>query len=99
MCSAEFVSGKGIDVHSHIGPSTLSDLYKRTIHHRDSFEAGYRMVVWPSDQVKLHAEPHGVRLMLLGGATLEAPRHIWWDFVALSKDKIDTAKVAWRAAG
>jgi hypothetical protein len=35
--------------------------------------------------------------MLLGGATLEGPRYIWWNFVASSKERIEDAKEAWRA--
>jgi redox-sensitive bicupin YhaK (pirin superfamily) len=63
----------------------------------DTFEAGRMMVFRPGDRLGLKAGPEGARLMLLGGDTLEGPRHIWWNFVASSKDKIDAAKVAWRA--
>ena len=37
------------------------------------------------------------RLMLLGGAPLEGERHLWWNFVASSKDRIEQAKADWRA--
>jgi redox-sensitive bicupin YhaK (pirin superfamily) len=37
------------------------------------------------------------RIMLLGGATMDGPRHIWWNFVASSQDRINAAKEAWRA--
>ncbi len=63
----------------------------------DSFSAGQMMVFRPGDQISLKAGAQGARLMLLGGATLEGPRHIWWNFVASSKDRIDAAKEAWRA--
>ena len=36
------------------------------------------------------------RLMLLGGAPLDGARHIWWNFVSSSRDKIERAKLAWR---
>ena len=62
----------------------------------DTFEAGQMMVFRPGDNVSLHAGPQGARLMLLGGATLEGPRHIWWNFVASSKERIEEAKEAWR---
>jgi redox-sensitive bicupin YhaK (pirin superfamily) len=39
----------------------------------------------------------GARIMLLGGATMDGPRHIWWNFVASSQDRINAAKEAWRA--
>ena len=35
--------------------------------------------------------------MLLGGATMDGPRFIWWNFVASSREKIEAAKEAWRA--
>jgi len=47
--------------------------------------------------VSMTALAEGARVMLLGGATLNGPRHIWWNFVASSKDKIEAAKEAWRA--
>jgi redox-sensitive bicupin YhaK (pirin superfamily) len=36
------------------------------------------------------------KLMLLGGAPLEGERHIWWNFVASSRERIETAKRAWK---
>ncbi len=61
-----------------------------------TFPAGQMMVFRPGDRVSLKAGPQGARLMLLGGATLEGPRHIWWNFVASSKERIEEAKEAWR---
>ena len=37
------------------------------------------------------------RWMLLGGDAMDGPRHIWWNFVASSKDAIEAAKERWRA--
>ena len=28
---------------------------------------------------------------------MDGPRHIWWNFVASSKERIEAAKEAWRA--
>ncbi len=36
------------------------------------------------------------RLMLLGGEKMDGPRHIWWNFVASSKEKLEGAKQRWR---
>jgi len=38
----------------------------------------------------------GARIMALGGATLNGPRYIWWNFVASSREKIEAAKQEWR---
>jgi redox-sensitive bicupin YhaK (pirin superfamily) len=35
------------------------------------------------------------RLMLFGGAPLEGPRHIWWNFVSSSERRIEQAKGDW----
>lgn len=61
-----------------------------------TFEAGQMMVFRPGDSVSMTAGVHGARVMILGGATLEGPRHIWWNFVASSKERIEAAKEAWR---
>ncbi|MFN3970651.1 MAG: pirin family protein [Gemmobacter sp.] len=61
------------------------------------FDAGRMLVFRPGDRLSLKAGAEGARLMLLGGQTLEGPRHIWWNFVASSKDRIDAAREAWRA--
>lgn len=60
-------------------------------------EAGRMLVFRPGDAVFIKAGPMGARLMVLGGATMEGPRHIWWNFVASSKERIEAAKEAWRA--
>ena len=60
------------------------------------FEAGQMMVFRPGDHVSMTAGAQGARVMILGGATLEGPRHIWWNFVASSKERIEEAKEAWR---
>ncbi|MFP1643470.1 pirin family protein [Pontitalea aquivivens] len=61
------------------------------------FEPGRMLVFRPGDRISVHAGAQGARVMLLGGATLEGPRYIWWNFVASSRERIDAAKEAWRA--
>ena len=61
----------------------------------DDFDAGRMMVFRPGDPITVEAGEKGARLMLLGGETLEGPRHIWWNFVASSQEKIEAAKQAW----
>jgi redox-sensitive bicupin YhaK (pirin superfamily) len=36
------------------------------------------------------------RVMLLGGAPLGEPRHIWWNFVSSSAERIERAKLDWK---
>ncbi len=63
-----------------------------------TFEAGRMMVFRPGDKITVAAGDQGARLMALGGATLNGPRYIWWNFVASSKERIEHAKEEWRAA-
>ena len=62
------------------------------------FEAGQMMVFRPGDAITVAAGDQGARLMALGGATLNGPRHIWWNFVASSRERIEQAKQDWREA-
>jgi redox-sensitive bicupin YhaK (pirin superfamily) len=36
------------------------------------------------------------RFMMLGGEPMDGPRHIWWNFVSSSKERIEMAKEEWR---
>jgi redox-sensitive bicupin YhaK (pirin superfamily) len=36
-------------------------------------------------------------MMFLGGDALEGPRHIWWNFVSSSKERIEQAKADWKS--
>lgn len=38
-----------------------------------------------------------VRAMLMGGEPLDGPRHLWWNFVSSSRERIEQAKADWQA--
>jgi redox-sensitive bicupin YhaK (pirin superfamily) len=61
----------------------------------DRFEAGRLLAFRPGDRVSILALSNA-RLMLLGGAAMDGPRHIWWNFVSSRKERIDQAKEEWR---
>ncbi|UYN96867.1 MAG: pirin family protein [Enhydrobacter sp.] len=46
--------------------------------------------------VPMIAGANGAKAMLLGGAPIDGPRHIWWNFVSSSKERIEKAKADWR---
>ena len=54
------------------------------------------LVFRPGEHPALRARTPA-RVMLLGGAPLEGPRHIYWNFVASSKERIERAKREWKA--
>jgi redox-sensitive bicupin YhaK (pirin superfamily) len=34
---------------------------------------------------------------VVGGAAMDGPRHIWWNFVSSRQDRIEAAKADWQA--
>jgi redox-sensitive bicupin YhaK (pirin superfamily) len=62
----------------------------------DKFGEGRLLVFKPGDRISILALAQS-RLMLLGGEPMDGPRHIWWNFVASSKERIEQAKEDWRA--
>jgi redox-sensitive bicupin YhaK (pirin superfamily) len=61
------------------------------------FAAGRLLVFRPGDAITLRAVLNA-RVMLLGGEPMDGPRHIWWNFVSSSKDRIEAAKDDWKRA-
>ena len=61
-----------------------------------AFPAGQLLVFRPGAVLALQALSPA-RLMLLGGAAMDGPRHVWWNFVSSSRERIEQAKEDWRA--
>jgi redox-sensitive bicupin YhaK (pirin superfamily) len=57
--------------------------------------AGAMLFLDPGEIVTLFADAPA-RVMLFGGAPLDGPRHLWWNFVSSSKERIEAAKSDWR---
>jgi len=62
----------------------------------DKFHSGQLLVLRPGDRLKVDAAADA-RIVLLGGAAMDGPRHIWWNFVSSRKDRIEAAKADWKA--
>ena len=60
----------------------------------ERFGEGQLLVFRPGDAITIRALADS-RLMLLGGEPLDGPRHIWWNFVSSSKERIEQAKQDW----
>jgi redox-sensitive bicupin YhaK (pirin superfamily) len=61
-----------------------------------TFGPGRLLVFRPGDRISILALSQA-RLMLLGGEPMDGPRHIWWNFVSSSEDRIAAAKADWKA--
>ena len=62
-----------------------------------SFEAGRMLLFRSGDRLSMRAGPTGARLLLLGGAVMDGPRYIFWNFVSSSRERIEQAKADWKA--
>jgi len=53
-------------------------------------------VLRPGTSATLRSE-RGAHVMLCGGAPLDGPRHVWWNFVSSRRDRIRQAREDWKA--
>jgi redox-sensitive bicupin YhaK (pirin superfamily) len=62
----------------------------------DRFAPGQLLIFRPGDAITVTAT-RDARVTLFGGAAMDGPRHVWWNFVSSRKDRIEQAKADWRA--
>ena len=62
----------------------------------DHFAEGRLLIFRPGDAITVTAT-RDARVVLVGGAAMDGPRHIWWNFVSSRKDRIEQAKADWKA--
>jgi redox-sensitive bicupin YhaK (pirin superfamily) len=60
----------------------------------DTFYPGQLLVLHPRDPITVVARSDA-RFMLFGGAPMEGPRYIWWNFVSSRLERIEAAKEEW----
>jgi len=54
------------------------------------------LVLRPGDRVVVRATSDA-HIIVVGGAPMDGPRHIWWNFVSSRKERIEAAKADWKA--
>jgi redox-sensitive bicupin YhaK (pirin superfamily) len=54
------------------------------------------LVLRPGDRVAVRAVSDA-HFVVVGGAAMDGPRHIWWNFVSSRKERIEAAKSDWKA--
>jgi redox-sensitive bicupin YhaK (pirin superfamily) len=62
----------------------------------DRFSENQMLVLRPGDPITVTAAALA-RVILLGGAAMDGPRHIWWNFVSSRQERIEQAKAEWKA--
>ncbi len=60
----------------------------------DRFEKGQLLILRPGDAITVKANSTA-RFMIFGGAPMEGPRYIWWNFVSSRPERIEAAKEEW----
>jgi len=60
------------------------------------FEPGRLLVFSSGDEVAVRAIS-AARMLLFGGELLDGARHLWWNFVSSSRERIEQAKADWKA--
>jgi hypothetical protein len=63
----------------------------------DRFPPGQLLVLRPDVITVRNAGDEATRLVLIGGETMDGPRHIWWNFVSSRTERIEQAKADWKA--
>jgi redox-sensitive bicupin YhaK (pirin superfamily) len=92
---AEFPAGGALTLDAALGERACHIVSGAIEVAGERHEAGRMLVFRNGAAVALRA-PVASRVMLFGGAALEGERHIWWNFVASSKDRLEAAKRAWK---
>jgi redox-sensitive bicupin YhaK (pirin superfamily) len=62
----------------------------------DRFGPGQLLIFRPGDRISVSAATPA-RFLLLGGAPMDGPRYIWWNFVSSRKERIEQAKAEWKS--
>jgi redox-sensitive bicupin YhaK (pirin superfamily) len=62
----------------------------------DKFGGGQLLVFKPGDVIAVSATRDS-HFVIIGGAPMDGPRHIWWNFVSSRKERIEQAKADWQA--
>lgn len=63
----------------------------------EAFAPGSLLLFRPGDTPALEADGTPARLLLLGGEPMDGPRHLFWNFVSSSPERLAQAKADWRA--
>ena len=61
-----------------------------------TFTAGQLVILKPGCEITLKCTSDRARAMLFGGEPFGEKRHIWWNFVSSSKERIEQAKSDWK---
>ena len=89
-------AGSSLEIDSEADERALYLLEGDVAANGTPLEAMHLVLLAPGHRPVLKSK-QGARLMLCGGAPMDGERHVWWNFVSSSRERIDEAKRAWKA--
>ncbi len=93
-CDLILKAGARIEIPKEIEERALYALRGRIEIGGTEYAPQQMMVLAPGNTVTIMAK-EDAHIMLLGGAAMDGPRYIWWNFVASSQERIEQAKQDW----
>ncbi|WP_298724094.1 pirin family protein [uncultured Ferrovibrio sp.] len=93
-CDAQLSPGASLQMPEHYEERALYVAEGNAVIDGEIYDAGTMLVFKSDAQPQIQAQG-AARLMLLGGAPLDGERHLWWNFVSSSKERIERAKRDW----
>jgi redox-sensitive bicupin YhaK (pirin superfamily) len=89
-------AGSSLELASDADERALYLLHGDVSAGRTALEPQHLVLLAPGHKPVLKSR-EGALLMLCGGAPMDGERHVWWNFVSSSRDRINEAKRAWKA--
>ncbi|HEX4304155.1 MAG TPA: pirin family protein [Rhizomicrobium sp.] len=93
---AQFTPGSALSVEPEYPERAVFVVGGRVEIDGEEHEDGTMILLRQGETVTVKAKG-AARAMLLGGAPLDGARHLWWNFVSSSQERIARAKAEWKA--
>jgi redox-sensitive bicupin YhaK (pirin superfamily) len=93
---ADMPAGSGFALHDRLGERALYVASGELEVGGDVHPAGRLLLLSDDGDTRLRARSDA-RVMCFGGQPLDGERHIWWNFVSSSQERIERAKADWKA--
>lgn len=98
MLFAEFEAKENFDLNFKIANFELAIyVIEGSVFSQTQQMSATQMITFEPDEALNVQVQKQTKFIVIGGEPLSTPRHMWWNFVATSKEKIEIAKEQWRA--